>query len=452
MGIFVVGFSLRLVYVLSVSYEPYSDMLYYVDAATRIANGEAFPATYSLGEQYPAYIYFLGGLLFFFDHSLVWVRVCQAFLSSVTGVVTYYWARRLLGDRRYGLCAGYCVALYPDLILHSGTILTETLYTFLLSLVLLTWQTALDTDSKKWRFLVGAVMGGALLTRSLVLFFIPLGILWEWVRAWPNWVSSLRSSLIIGFACLLVCLPWFLRNQNAYGTFFPPSHQMALGLWGGNNSRATGAWVEHPGSEEQRREMAVLSVPEQRQYALRQAIKWIKENPIQFTALGLVKVSRLIGLKPDSVYKGNFYGKYPEALVPVVAKAFLWLFAVIGGVFAFSIRGRVMLIYLLFLSHLAVTTLFYNFARYLVPLLPGLLILVSYGVQCCKHNWKRYLQGEFKMDRSLRVVCLALCLLFLNWGWDIHRNVETFRAWKAVDSLKGLQMQSLEKIRSKPEK
>jgi len=444
--IFLLGLILRLIYILPLTYVPYSDAAAYANAARDLARGEGFLAEYEMAEQYPLYIYFLGGLFYLFGENYLLIRIVQAFLGALTGVLTFFLAKRITEDGKLGLIAGLVVALYPDLILHTGSLMTEPLYTFLLTLLLLTWHISLDQNSWSWRIITGLVMGLAYLTKAILIGFIPLALLWEWVKTWPSWRSALRSTLIIVVVSIGICAPWLVRNWSIYGTMFPPFPQLTESLWGGNNPQANGYWLQHPGTEEQKAYMATLSIPERRNYAKKQALTWIRENPGAFLKLVGLKISRLFSLKPDGSYKGNFYGKYAEALIPVIAKAVLWILVIVGLVHTFLFRKRLGLLYALFLSQVLITIIFFAYARYLGPLIPALAVLAAYGVKILFQSRPYFRKKPWPMKVSSWVTIALLVLLIGNWGWDAARNLGTFRVWQQVDSLKQFQRQTLEKL------
>jgi hypothetical protein len=147
-------------------------------------------------------------------------------------------------------------------------------------------------------------------------------------------------------------------------------------------------------------------------------------------------------LKPDSAYKGNFYGKYFEAFLPVLAKIILWPLMLLGIMYSIPHWKRLGLFYALFLSHVIVTIVFFYFARYLVPLIPVMVVFAAIGIDNAFKLW-----GDFKtnnLELPSKWAAAILVALVLNWGWDITRNLNTLNAWKQTDSLEHLRMQSLE--------
>lgn len=447
--IFFIGFLLRLFYVLPLTYIPYSDAATYVTAAQAIAKGEGFLANYDMAEQYPLYVLFLSGFFSLFGENFLLIRLFQSFLDAITGVLTYFLGLRITENRRLGLFAGFIVAFYPDLILHTGTLMTEPLYTFLLTLFLLFWTVAQNRGLRSWWMLTGLMMGLTYLTRTILIGYIPMALLWEWKRSFPNWCSALRSTILLIVAAIMVCLPWMIRNFSAYGTLFPPSHQVALGFWGGNNPQANGYWLINPGTPEQNAYMARLSVPEKRKYEIEQALGWIKENPGDYLKLVCIKISRLFSLKPDGAFKGNFYGKYSEALIPVFTKAILWILVLLGMIYSFSSWQRLGLLYALCISHLLITIVFFAYARYLVPLVPALAVFAAYGLNGLVQLRESFRENPLIIKRPSLTTIILLSLLFANWFWDMSRNLGTLRVWQRVDSLKQFQVQTLEKLENK---
>jgi 4-amino-4-deoxy-L-arabinose transferase-like glycosyltransferase len=150
------------------------------------------------------------------DGNLPAVRAVQIALSLLTAILVYELGRRTFNPV-VGAGAAAATWLYPSLVYQDFTILTETLFTFLLvAFVLL--AVMLVQGQRRWTALAcGVVLGLGALTRS-VLFPIPLVLCpllvlllegpWRRRVGWP-------SLVFIGYA--LVVAPWAVRNTRVQG-------------------------------------------------------------------------------------------------------------------------------------------------------------------------------------------------------------------------------------------
>ena len=108
---------------------------WFLDSGTFAANPSLSPSAWVM----PGYSFFLSIVYRLFGANpspLAAVRVVQAILSVLTIFVLYRVALRVQG-RRLGIAVVILAALYPPFTLANEYILTEVLYTFLLSLVVL---------------------------------------------------------------------------------------------------------------------------------------------------------------------------------------------------------------------------------------------------------------------------------------------------------------------------
>ena len=155
----------------------------------------------------PAFPYLVGAVFRLSGDSLTAARIVSALLGVVTVFLIGLIADRLWA-RRTALIAMAIAAVYPPLVLLSGTLLTESLaLPLLLGMVLLVME--------ERAALAGLLFGLALLTRSASsVFVIPLVAgLWS-MRSWR------AAALAVGIAALTV-VPWTIRNASDFHTFVP---------------------------------------------------------------------------------------------------------------------------------------------------------------------------------------------------------------------------------------
>ncbi len=161
-------------------------------------------------------------------------RLCMGVVGTATVVVIGMVGRRVAGVTA-GLTAAFVAAVYPMLFQSDATLMSETLFVFLVaSAVLLAYQCA-DRPTVVRFVALGGVIGLATLTRAegallTVLLVVPLA-----VRV-PN-VSARRRLLFgavgVGLAVVVVA-PWTIRNQRRFHAFVPVSTNIGTALEGAN--------------------------------------------------------------------------------------------------------------------------------------------------------------------------------------------------------------------------
>jgi hypothetical protein len=146
---------------------------------------------------------------------------------------------------------------------------------------------------------IGAVVGALALTRSVAIL---LPVVWlvgalGARRPWRVWAPEILLLIAVQLA---VMLPWGVRNSRALGRFTLTNTAGGMGLFIGNNPRATGGW--YPWAEDLERlrpgihAQGAVAVDDA---AREEAWRWIRENPGR--TLGLYARKLRIILGDDSI-------------------------------------------------------------------------------------------------------------------------------------------------------
>ena len=166
----------------------HGDQLFYNAEANRLARGDGFlepfdPQALSRGviregkdpaaDHPPLTVIVLAPVSFVTSQSLIPQRLTMAVLGTVAVVVMGLLARRLAGDRAGWIAAGIA-AIYPNLWVNDGLIMSETIATLVVALALL-YAYRLIREPNVWNALiVGALCGLAALTRAELVLLVPL--------------------------------------------------------------------------------------------------------------------------------------------------------------------------------------------------------------------------------------------------------------------------------------
>jgi len=147
-------------------------------------------------------------------------RIVSLIFGTLTLLPVYYLGRRLFGEK-ITIFSIFLLIFHPYLAEFSGSVLSESVYTFLVALgVLVGWK---GLDSKSWSlmFLLGILLGLAYLTRPEGLGFVALFLLWiffsEGLRFWQGfrikWFMAL--SLVVGIS--IFAIPYILFLHQVTG-------------------------------------------------------------------------------------------------------------------------------------------------------------------------------------------------------------------------------------------
>jgi 4-amino-4-deoxy-L-arabinose transferase-like glycosyltransferase len=234
---------LRLAFALWVPVHPTGDALWYHNYATTLASGLGYiELDWSPAIRWmPGWPVFLGALYAVFGDVPRVGMIANALLGAATAGLLVALGTRLFRER-IGLLAGALYAVWPGNVYFAATLLSETLFNFLLvaSLTLLTRGTCNRVRGSAWWLLgAGLLMGLAALVKpeTLVLTPVAVGFLW----------ASLRSVRELAPRACLVCLmvflalvPWVYRNYRAFDRLVVTTASGGINAWLGHRPGASG--------------------------------------------------------------------------------------------------------------------------------------------------------------------------------------------------------------------
>jgi 4-amino-4-deoxy-L-arabinose transferase-like glycosyltransferase len=151
--------------------------------------------------------------LSFLPDALVGQRITTALLGIASVAVVALAGRRFGGDR-VGILAGLLAAVYPNMWLSDGLVMSESLAILLVSLFVFVALDWVPHPSVAGGLLIGALCGLGALTRSELLLLAPLVAVVVWRE--HGWRASWRSAGSAALGCLLVLLPWFGFNVSRF--------------------------------------------------------------------------------------------------------------------------------------------------------------------------------------------------------------------------------------------
>jgi hypothetical protein len=195
----------------------------------------------------PGYPLVVGGLLWLARAALpvsVTVFTVAIVLNVVLSIATiglvFVLARRLAGTAA-GLVAAALWAAWPNLIFHTGVVLTETLFLFLFVLMLIVAlgdPGAARSPGKARLVVVGLLFGACILVRPVSIVAAPVFLVlwWDGLRA-----AAWRLALV-GVATVAVLVPWAVRSSLAMDVPVALSLNFGDNLCIGHNPDADGTF------------------------------------------------------------------------------------------------------------------------------------------------------------------------------------------------------------------
>jgi 4-amino-4-deoxy-L-arabinose transferase-like glycosyltransferase len=359
------------------------------------------------------------------------VRLVQAALSLLTVVVAYRLGREITSPRTAVWLAGLC-CFYPSLLAYNNLLLTEVLFTLLLTTSCYWTVLALKRASVGYGVAAGVALGLAALTRSVVWLAPPFlaGFLLLTCRA--GWARRLAVAAAVVAAFAATIAPWAVRNTRLQGTFVAIDtmggrnfmmgnyeHTPLYRSWdavalGGEQSWAAEVWAAYP--PEQRRTQGMVD-----KLALRQGLQFVREHPGLTLERSVVKFFDFWGLERELIagadrgYFGQASGPALLGLAVVVTGGYAAaaVLALFGLAFAppADRRGHWLLVCIIAFV-CGMHTIVFGHSRYHLPLMPLVLVYAAGAVTHARIIWDRRRTARFAVAAGLCVVLLA------GWTWS----------------------------------
>ena len=192
--------------------ETHGDETYYVLVARSIAAGDGHPGSF----RPPLYPFFIAGVFRLWGDDLVALRFAQIAVALIpVGVVTTLAGRRF--GTRAGFVSGLTCALVPSLAHYGHFLWSESLATALLLLVFLALDRHLLTGARWGALVVGVLLGITALVREQYAPFTVIVALWLAWNTRSNWKRAATESVLVLVGAAAVILPWTVRNHALHG-------------------------------------------------------------------------------------------------------------------------------------------------------------------------------------------------------------------------------------------
>jgi hypothetical protein len=133
-----------------------------------------------------------------------------------------YWLGRLVYGRPVGLLAGLLVAVSGGQLLYEHYIMSEGLFTVLITAASLLWVIGLRGTGNRPALLASGLMFGACaLTRSYAVAILPLAVGLAFTAHLRGWRALKRAGLLVALGMAVVLAPWTARNYVVHGMLAP---------------------------------------------------------------------------------------------------------------------------------------------------------------------------------------------------------------------------------------
>ncbi len=281
------------------------DPFFYLYYSRRAVTGDGF---YRLKDGEPTAYYPIGypvilsAWFWFMQHSPFpnhWIAATGALnliFSTASIALAGVLGRRLVGPW-VGAVTAVIVALFPSLIFHSATILTETTFNFFLLLTLLVgcWH-PWNARDPSWGRLVafGLLLGVSIQIRPIALLIVPMVLIAMWRVG--GMALALKRFAVVAGAVVVLMVPWTIRNEVVMHAFLPIGTTTGDNLCIGNYPGAQGHFAFPKRCfGENKIERRPAFETDRNSRLTHQALQWAANHPVR--ELELVRRPHAVGVR-----------------------------------------------------------------------------------------------------------------------------------------------------------
>jgi hypothetical protein len=317
--------------------------------------------------------------------------------------------------------AAWIVAAYPLLLVYPLGLGTENPFFILLLASFLFLLTSIDKPTT-FHFLVsGFLLGLVALTRSVILPFAALAVLWLWFA-----LKQKGGAILFAVAFALTIAPWVVRNSYLHKKLTGIETSMGYNLYLGYHPQGDGSFIFGPSLDL----LTILDDAERDRVGTQRALEFIKAEPKRFIPLALNRLGYFFGLEKRVLmyfYSNNILGYVPLPLLLTISALLLSPFIFISTCAAFGLsllrwRPEHVLLILLFISYILPHVFILSEDRFHLALVPYIAILAAQfwtnGIETLSARWRESQTGKILVIISF----LCVFLLFINWGLELTRD------------------------------
>jgi 4-amino-4-deoxy-L-arabinose transferase-like glycosyltransferase len=398
----------------------------YHQIATSIVSGNGFAKSNGVPTSMrpPLYPALVAGLWTITGtRALLPLRAAQIVFALLSVGLVFGIARRLF-DEKTALVACAFLAFYPSLLFSGVLILTETVFVFLILLLIRTCLAFIDEPSWWSALGAGLCLGLAALTRSILWPFLVVLVPFLWFASRTSYRgrAALCALVVGGYAAVVA--PWAARNTRLQhvltivdtmgginlltGNYeYTPEDRM----WDGVNIGGTQAWyvpffkepLDHSPTE-----------GEKERWARAAAIRFMAAHPLVTAKRSVLKLADLWGLEREwiagigqGLYAPPLWFAIVSGVLTVVAYPCLLLLAICGFCCAPPDRRAHWLFALLVAFTCVVHALTFGHSRYHLPLVP-ILAMYAAVVVVRRSDVLLELRSCRAVVGTLALICVAI--------------------------------------------
>ena len=369
---------------------------------------------------YPAFLALIYSVFGISSARFFAARVAQVvLLSAPLAPLTYLVGRQILpGNEKVARIAALVVSIYPILIVYPLGLGTENLFFIFVLLAVYFLNRVLSSSSVLDAILAGILLGLASLTRSVIVPFALLAVLWSWKY------KSFKISLLVLTSFAIIITPWVVRNSFLHNQLTGIESSLGYNLYLGYHPAGNGSFVFGPSLDLLR----IVDDAERDRVGTQAAVGFVQAQPERVLPLAINRLGYFFGLEKRVLmyfYSNNLVGYIPKGPLLLISLLFVLPFVIlcVSAVLGFSTfkssDPKIILLLLLGLAYVLPHVLILSEDRFHLALVPFIAMLAAQlwtgGWMAVKMHWKNSVAGKFKVSLAL----LICALLLLNWTIEL---------------------------------
>ncbi|MGA7192270.1 MAG: hypothetical protein WBW94_01475 [Anaerolineales bacterium] len=365
-------------------------------------------------------------------------RLAQTVLGALLAPLTYFTASLLLpqnsknlgGEQEAGKnekaakISGWMVAVYPMFLIFPLALATENLFFLLvlasvLALLKLAEHSQFPIPNSRlticYSVLSGFLLGLAALTRSIILPFGALAILWIWfiLKQW-------RGAILSALALILTITPWIVRNSLIEHRLSGIETSLGYNLYVGYYPQSSGTFAFGPSLDL----LSILNDKTRDEVGTQKAIQFIEQDPARFPVLAVNRLGYFFDVEWRAFtyfYVNDYLGYIPTIFLILILLILALPFMAIAvsaayGSALLSWNPQTILLALLFIGYLLPHVFILSEERFHLTLIPFFAILAAgfwtNGISALKARGKLL----------VAISSLVVLLLLVNWGFELAHS------------------------------
>lgn len=311
--------------------------------------------------------------IFSYENSIIAYRIFQIIVETFSIYIVYLISREIF-SKRVGIIFIVLSMLYIPSYYVPGLILQETVFKFLISLLLYVSIIALRDTKKRFYIFGGVVLGLACLFRPNIALY-PVIILLIWISKKYKFKEIVKFTLCAVIPCMLILSPWWIRNYKIKGEIVIFTEAVGDPFW-------LGTYVNYEKSQIDILSMtSKLNGNEYHDNKIKEDIakenvkKLFKETPIKGIAWYTVGKAAWFFATPFLWVKGKIFN------ITLFYHLFLIISCIIGIILAYKRDNKKSSILSLFLLYMVSVYLpFFTFDRYSYPVIIIVTVFSAYFI------------------------------------------------------------------------